>query len=116
MVTIIENSKILSLLNRLQGNDFDGMTLGSHIHLRGKAVDDVVLVNHEMIHTHQFKEVGFIKFIVTYYIDYIKNRWMGMSELDSYLNTRAEIEAYEYENSYTRYMRRRVPYEWLKIK
>lgn len=114
MTAIIhENSQLLRFLNWAQGNDFDGFTFGRRIFLLGEAKDDPELVDHERIHVHQYEEVGMVKFPLIYFYDYLKNRWNGMDDHDAYTNTRAEKEAYKYQDSYKRYMRRRQPKAWL---
>lgn len=110
---IFENSMLLKALNWVHGDAIDGLTIGPFIFLAGDEKNDPVLVNHERIHTLQYRESYYIGFLLVYVYDYLANRYNGMSDHHAYMNTRAEKEAYKYEDCYECYMKRRITGAWL---
>ena len=69
-------------LIRLLG--FDGITFGKHVFLSDRGYNDEKLLAHEAVHVRQYKEHGFIPFIVKY---------LWESVLHGYKNNKYEIEA-----------------------
>ncbi|MBC7712083.1 MAG: hypothetical protein H7177_02005 [Rhizobacter sp.] len=53
------------------------------------------LINHEMIHINQIKQLGVVKFYSLYFKEYLHNRVKGMSHNQAYLAISFEKEAYE---------------------
>ncbi|MBT8203348.1 MAG: hypothetical protein KJO87_08595 [Acidimicrobiia bacterium] len=51
------------------------------------------LVVHELIHVHQWRDEGYIRFAVIYVADYLRGRLRGDSHRDAYRAIRYEVEA-----------------------
>ncbi len=109
---VIENSKLLQWMNMALGTEMVGITLPGFILLDGQSDTNLVLLTHEKIHMEQYKDLYYIGFVFVYAYDYIRNRLRGLSPQCAYMNTRAEIEAYENECD-PGYLARRVRRKWL---
>lgn len=92
-VIIKENSWIARLAAKKLGVDAVAMVLGKTIHLHntGKAafLKDERWVKHELCHVQQFKQHGYIGFIVKYVWESIRH---------GYYNNRFEVEARKAED------------------
>ena len=91
-VNIIENSWLAKVAAWKMGVDNVALTLGTTIHLY-KASAEVLInnerwVRHELKHVEQFLRHGFLKFIVLYLVETLKN---------GYHNNKFEIEARDAE-------------------
>jgi hypothetical protein len=74
------------------------MTLGSRIYLDPGFLGEPgraggVLLVHEMIHTRQWREFGFLGFVRRYLGDYIRGRLQGKDHRQAYMDIRFEVEA-----------------------
>ena len=87
-VKIIENSRLAYLACKKLRSRNVAMVLGSSIHLYGvsrqKFLEDKCWVQHELCHIKQFKEHGFISFIIKYL-------WESLQH--GYQNNKYEVEA-----------------------
>jgi hypothetical protein len=99
----IENCKYI-------GKDTNAMTIGPIVLCKPGIPDSTR--NHEIIHHQQNIETLYVGMLVIYVYDYLKGLWNGKSSYDSYMETRAEIEAYEHEED-MEYLSKRKRYEWL---
>jgi hypothetical protein len=76
------------------GSDNVALVLGKTIHLYNVSKQDFLSdtrwVRHELEHIEQFRQYGFIRFLVLYFIEWIKR---------GYFNNRFEIEARMAENN-----------------
>ena len=91
-VNIKENSWLAKLAAWKLGVDNVALTLGTTIHLH-KASAEVLInderwVRHELKHVEQFLKYGFVRFILLYVMESLRN---------GYENNRFEIEAREAE-------------------
>lgn len=71
------------------------------------------VVNHELIHTKQMIELGFIGFYLWYVIEYLIIRLFHKKQGDAYYDVSFEEEAYANEKDLT-YINNRKPYAWVK--
>ena len=70
-------------------------------------------VNHELIHTAQMKELGYIGFYLWYVIEYLFIRLFHKKQGDAYGDVSFEEEAYANDRNVT-YLQNRKHYSWLK--
>ncbi|MCM1489586.1 MAG: hypothetical protein NC095_01980 [Muribaculum sp.] len=73
---------------------------------------DKYVINHEMIHTAQQKELLFIPFYLLYFIEYLLRLIQYRSHQKAYLNISFEREAYAKGHDLN-YLKTRHPYEWI---
>lgn len=71
------------------------------------------VVNHESIHTEQYKETLFVLFLPLYLINYVINLMIYFNLDKAYRNICFEREAFEFEND-LEYLDKRKPFEWIK--
>jgi hypothetical protein len=73
----------------------DGMTLGRWVLLRGDRIDHrrSVLIAHELVHVRQFAELGPLRFVSRYLLEYVRNLVRLRSHRAAYANISLEIEA-----------------------
>lgn len=70
-------------------------------------------INHELIHTEQMKELGYICFYLWYGIEYLIIRLFHKKQGDAYADVSFEEEAYVNENDFN-YIKNRKRYSWIK--
>lgn len=70
-------------------------------------------VNHELIHTAQMKELGYIGFYLWYGIEYLFIRLFHKKQGDAYADVSFEEEAYYNQNDLN-YLKTRKHYSWFK--
>ena len=68
-------------------------------------------INHEKIHTHQMREMGYIFFYIWYFIEWLL--LLPTFGKDAYYNISFEREAYDNDND-LRYLKYRKHYSWFK--
>jgi hypothetical protein len=71
----------------------DAITLGSLIIVRRAAADDEHLMRHEQVHVWQWRQLGFIGFLVRYLRAYFRWRSRGYGHWAAYRRIPLEIEA-----------------------
>lgn len=71
-----------------------------------------VLLNHEMIHTAQYKELLYIPYIILYLLNYLVNLFIYFNFKKAYRNVCFEREAKTYEH-YTSYVCTRKHFAWI---
>lgn len=71
------------------------VTLGQTIYLAGLAADDLDTVRHEAVHTLQFQETGWFRFLAVYVWDWLCGWRLWGSPRLAYLQIRFEQEARE---------------------
>lgn len=70
----------------------DGLVIYPFIFFRQLAPSKKLIL-HELVHIEQIKKNGWIKFYFKYFLDYLKNRSLGMNHYNAYFNIPFEIEA-----------------------
>lgn len=80
-----------------------------------KEYDNEVTRNHEKIHIEQQKELLVIFFYILYVYYWIKGKYAGLSNDESYMTIPFEKEAYrkQYDNEY---LQSRKRFEWTKYR
>lgn len=92
----VEDSRIPVWLSKIAPIEINAICLGPVVFSRGKITQTTR--NHERIHWEQMKETVVIGFLLIYLYDYLYNRYaLRMEGTKAYRNTRAEIEAYGYQ-------------------
>lgn len=86
---------------------------GRCILIKNKA--DKRILNHEMIHSHQWRELGICGFLWLYYSQFIKNLWTYRSVKLAYEKIILEIEAYENDHN-EEYLKTREPFQFRDYK
>jgi hypothetical protein len=71
------------------------ITLGQTIYLAGLAADNPGTVRHEAVHTLQFQETGWVRFLAIYVWDWLRGWRLWGSPRLAYLQIRFEQEARE---------------------
>lgn len=71
------------------------------------------MINHEVIHTAQMKEMFYIIFYLWYIIEYIIRRWNNTAD-EAYKKISFEREAYANENN-KNYLAERKMYNWINF-
>ena len=72
------------------------------------------VMNHEMIHTAQMKELAYIFFYLWYFVEYCVIRLFHKKQGCAYHDVSFEEEAYLYEND-DQYLQNRKHYAWMKF-
>lgn len=73
-----------------------------------------VLLNHELVHTVQYKELLYVFYLPLYILNYVINLFVyKFSFSKAYKNICFEREAFKYEHS-DYYLEQRDSYSWLK--
>ena len=70
-------------------------------------------INHELIHTEQMKEMGYIFFYLQYGIEYVLIRLFHRKQGDAYHDVSFEEEAYNNDENFN-YLNERKRYAWIK--
>ena len=78
-----------------------------------KGILQTKTINHELIHTAQMKEMGFIFFYLWYGIEYLIIRLFHKKQGDAYKDVSFEEEAFANEKDFN-YLNTRKHYSWLK--
>lgn len=60
---------------------------------------DIILINHEMIHVQQIKQLGVFSFYYRYLKEYMHFRRAGLGHWKAYRSISFEVEAYEKQNT-----------------
>ena len=94
----------------------DGFTLGQRIFIKKGFENDEYLINHEKIHSAQYKELGIPMFIILYLWYFIKLAItkQGMSLAECYRMIPFEQEAYNNELDLSYLKNIRKGFEWRK--
>jgi len=72
------------------------ITLGRRIYIaKGHATE--ALLRHELVHVRQAGELGMIRFLWRYAVEYVRNRRRGMTHDDAYRAISFETEAFAAE-------------------
>lgn len=83
-----ENSWLAKLASKMLRSDKAAIVFGRTVHLHNIATADFLgnasLLKHELCHVRQYKEHGYIKFILLYLVETMKR---------GYHNNRFEVEA-----------------------
>jgi hypothetical protein len=72
------------------------ITLGRRIYIAEGQLTDALL-RHELVHVRQAGELGFLRFLWRYLVEYVRNRRRGMTHDDAYRAIPFEIEAFAAE-------------------
>jgi len=84
-----------------------GMTLGRLVLLRRDRADDTELIAHELVHVHQWRELGAVRFLARYLAAYLRGLVRLHRHRLAYLAIPAEEEARAEAAAWA--ARRRVP-------
>lgn len=71
----------------------DAITLRRTIIVRERAADDSRLLDHELVHVRQFRDLGVPRFLVRYVGSYLRLRLGGYGHLAAYRRIPLEVEA-----------------------
>jgi len=88
---------------------YKAMNICGILFVRGDAKIDDVTLNHESIHTAQWKELWYIGFLLWYVIEWL----IRLSRGDAYRNISFEKEAYDNEKNMD-YLKTRERFNFLK--
>ena len=85
-------------LIRLWGGTVTAMTLGTKIYVRPASLDTDPaqlgpLIVHELVHVHQWGQLGVVRFLWRYVAGYLKGRFAGLSHQGAYRAIPFEVEA-----------------------
>ncbi|MHB8671928.1 MAG: hypothetical protein ACYDAD_15430 [Acidimicrobiales bacterium] len=72
----------------------DAITIGSLVCVRRAAASDPVLLAHEAVHVRQWRELGPVRFLVSYLGAYLRWRARGCGHAEAYRRIPLEVEAY----------------------
>lgn len=72
------------------------MTFGRFVLIREGHIQDLSLLSHELVHVHQWRELGVIRFLWRYLVPYLAGRFRGMGHWEAYELVPLEIEAKEH--------------------
>lgn len=89
---------------------FSAINLFGFLFVRKGSYIDAITINHEMIHTEQMKEMGYIFFYIWYFIEWIVRLFM---KGNAYRNISFEREAYSNEKD-MKYLDNRYPHAWVE--
>lgn len=115
---LVNNSKIPVFLSFFSPITIWAITIWPFIFCRG--VMDEGDVNHESIHIEQYNDLYVIGFLILYGWDWLHGVFKYWNDYDgfksryekAYYRTRAEQEAYKYDND-LEYLDKREMYKWL---
>lgn len=109
-IRIIENSRIPSMLSWFI--NISAITIYPFIISRGEM--DNVVINHELIHIKQQKELFVVGFYLLYAMFWMINLlWYRMDKSTAYRMIPFEIEAYYHQEDFL-YLQSRPRYAWTK--
>jgi hypothetical protein len=85
-------------LTRLWGGAVSAMTLGTTVYVRPDSLDTDPaklgpLIMHELVHVHQWAQLGVVRFLWRYTVGYLKGRFAGLSHQAAYQAISFEVEA-----------------------
>lgn len=85
-------------LTRLWGGAVGAMTLGTKVYVRPDLLDTDPaklgpLIVHELVHVHQWAQLGVLRFLWRYLAGYLKGRFAGLSHQSAYRAIPFEVEA-----------------------
>ena len=81
---------------------------------RDKSLINKYVINHELIHTQQQKELLFIPFYILYILEWLIRLVQYRKQHEAYMNISFEREAYKYGHDLS-YLAKRKPYSWTKF-
>lgn len=90
-------------LTRLWGKTISAMALGTRIYIQPVLLDLEPaelgpLIVHELVHVHQWAELGVLRFSWRYLSGYLRGRFSGLSHQAAYRSIPIEVEAREIAN------------------
>lgn len=90
-------------LTRLWGTTISAMTLGTRIYVQPTSLDldpsDLGrLIVHELVHVHQWAQLGVLRFLWRYLSRYLQGRLTGLTHQEAYRSIPIEVEAREVAN------------------
>ena len=113
MYFLIENSKLITYLNKVFKINSLGITSFFFIFLKGKKEDDLNVFNHEMIHIKQFQETLYFGFYFISFLNLFIIFLKYKSTYNAYRYLLFEIEAYD--NMFDLdYLKKRKKFAWLR--
>ena len=82
-------------MRRMWVGDVGAMTVMSRIFMRPDLIarPDARLLVHELVHVRQWRTEGFVRFLLTYALDYVRARLRGAAHGEAYGSIRYEVEA-----------------------
>ncbi len=98
--------------NLIPFRSFAAINLFGVVFVRNEAKVDDTLINHELIHTKQMKELFYVGFYILYLFFWLRLLFsFGFNSARAYRHIPFEIEAYENEHDLT-YLSKRQHYIW----
>ena len=104
--------KIFSFLFR---NAIYAIALWPFIFVRTSRENDAILINHELIHVRQYRELFFVGGVILYVFDFLVGLFRYKSVYLAYRNIRLEREAYENQHDLD-YLLKRERFAWRKYR
>ena len=99
---------------KLIGKSFTALSIYPFIFLKNKeSKQDLVLINHELIHFRQQKEMLWLLFFLWYGIEFLIKLMYYRHAHTAYRNISFEREAYQNENNLT-YLQKRKFFKFIK--
>jgi hypothetical protein len=82
----------------LWGGSVSAMTLGNTVYVTPASLDTDpaklgLLIVHELVHVHQWAQLGAVRFLWRYLSGYLRGRFTGLSHQDAYRAIPFEVEA-----------------------
>ena len=109
----VENSKVPVIASYFNAIDTWAISLGIFVFCRGEMSE--VTRQHETIHYHQWRELGFILFPILYGFYFYLNRFRGMDGVEAYYAIPFEKEAYAHQST-EGYLETRPFWAWLNYR
>lgn len=106
-----ENSRVPVVLSRVSPIEISAISLGLYVFARGELTKTAK--RHETIHYLQWRELGFLGFILLYPLFWLVNLVRYRDGALAYLESPFEREAYGHEDE-SGYLATRRPYAWVK--
>ncbi|MDH3261535.1 MAG: hypothetical protein OEM81_14275 [Acidimicrobiia bacterium] len=87
-------------LTRLWGSTITAMALKTRVYIKPDVLGSHPaalgpLIVHELVHVHQWAQLGFLRFLWRYLGGYLKGRFAGLSHQNAYRAIPIEVEARE---------------------
>ena len=98
--------------NLIPFGDYNTINLFGILFTKEDSLSDKT-INHELIHTAQMKEMGFIFFYLWYCIEYVLIRLFHKKQGDAYYDISFEEEAHNNDDN-LEYLKTRKHYSWFK--
>lgn len=93
---------------------FRAINLLGILFVRGNLELDDISINHEAIHTAQYRDLLYVFFLPAYLLEWMIRLVLYRNAHEAYRNISFEQEAYMYERDQG-YLQKRKPFAWVKL-